>query len=167
MFNSYEDCSAKNFSQEECVATAQEFLASLGMENMKPVWLQENGTTANVNFVYEQDGVLCYSDMVIVKVCETKGKAVGMEALPYYLNHGERTMPKASVSEAEAAKAIGNVKPATARLALIPYNGEEVLTYEFSGTYAGSEYFVYVDAETGEEIESFTVVDTAQGRLLQ
>lgn len=167
MFNSYEDCQAKNFSQEECVATAQEFLTSLGIENMKPVWLQENGTTANVNFVYEQDGVLCYSDMIIVKVCETKGKAIGMEALPYYLNHGERTMPTASVSEAEAAKALGNVKPATARLALIPYNGEELLTYEFSGTYEESEYFVYVDAKTGEEVQSFTVIDTAQGRLLQ
>lgn len=167
MFNSYEDCYAKNFSQEECVATAEKFLTSLGIENMKPVWLQENGTTANVNFVYEQDGVLCYSDMVIVKVCETKGKAIGMEALPYYLNHGERTMPEAKITEEQAAKALGNVKPATARLALIPYNGEEVLTYEFSGTYEGSEYFVYVDAATGEEVESFTVIDTAQGRLLQ
>lgn len=167
MFDSYEKCSANNFSQEECVEIAQKFLTSLGMNNMKAVWLQENGTAANINFVYEQDGVLCYSDMVIVKVCETKGKAIGMEALPYYLNHGERNIEKPVVSENTAAKVLGKLKPATARLALIPYQNGEALTYEFSGNYEGNEYFAYVDAKTGEELQTFTVMNTKQGRLLR
>ncbi len=167
MFDSYEKCMANNFSQAECVQIAEDFLANLGMENMHPVWLQENGTAANINFVYEQDGVLCYSDMVIVKVCETKGMVVGLEALPYYLNHCERTIGSPSVSEGEAASALGKIEPATARLALIPYEGSELLTYEFSGTYGEKEYFVYVDAATGEEAEMFTVLDTKQGRLLR
>ena len=167
MFDSYEKCMANNFSQAECVQIAAEFLQNLGMDGMHPVWLQENGTAANINFVYEQDGVLCYSDMVIVKVCETKGMAVGMEALPYYLNHCERSIERPAVSEGEAAKALGKIQPATARLALIPYEGSEALTYEFSGSYDGKEYFVYVDAMTGEELEMFTVLDTKQGRLLR
>lgn len=165
MFNSYEDCNAHNFSQEECVSVAENFLSSLGIENMTPVWLQENGTTANVNFVYEQDGVLCYSDMIIVKVCETKGKAIGMEAVPYYLNHTERTIGKAAISQENAAQSL-RIRPETARLALIPYAGSERLTYEFTGTYNGSEYFAYVDAKSGEELETFSVINTKQGRLL-
>ena len=107
MFDSYEKCMANNFSQEECVEIGSAFLQKLGMEHMHAVWLQENGTTANINFVYEQDGVLCYSDLVTVKVCETKGKVVGMEALPYYLNHCERTVRAAGISLEEAADALG------------------------------------------------------------
>ncbi len=167
MFDSYEKCMANNFSQEECVEIGSAFLQKLGMEHMHAVWLQENGTTANINFVYEQDGVLCYSDLVTVKVCETKGKVVGMEALPYYLNHCERTVRAAGISLEEAADALGRFRPATGRLALIPYAGSEALTYEFSGTYEGDEYFVYVDADTGEELEMFVVLDTRQGRLLR
>ncbi|MBR7100629.1 MAG: germination protein YpeB [Clostridia bacterium] len=167
MFDSFEHCQANNFSQEECVQIAQKFLTKLGMQNMKAVWLQENGATANINFVYEQDGVLCYSDMVIVKVCETKGMPVGMQAHAYYLNHGERSIPSPAVSQEQAQTALGNLTPKTARLALIPYEGEEVLSYEFSGDYSEHEYFAYISAETGEELELFKVLNTKQGRLLR
>lgn len=167
MFNSYEKCSAKNFSQEKCVEIAQKFLENLGMGGMKAVWLQENGTEAILNFVCEQDGVLCYSDMAIVKVCETKGKVIGLEALPYYLNHGARTIPSPTVSQSTAAKSLGKLTPSMARLALIPFRGGERLCYEFNGTYDGEEFFAYVDAATGEEIETFTVLNTKQGRVLR
>lgn len=168
MFDSYEKCQANNFSQEECLKIAQDFLTSLGMENMKAVWLQDSGAAANIKFVYEQDGVLCYPDMVVVKVCETKGKAIAMEALSYYMNHTERSIEKPTMSENEAVKALGNkVTPATARLALIPYEEGEILTYEFTGKYGDNEYFAYIDAKTGEEIEMRTVTNTKQGRLLR
>lgn len=167
MFDAYEKCSANNFSQEKCVDIARKFLENLGMGGMKAVWLQENGTEAIVNFVYEQDDVLCYSDMVLVKVCETKGKVIGLESLPYYLNHGARTIAKPSIDEKTAVSSLGKLTPSTVRLALIPYEGEERLTYEFNGTYDEEEFFVYVDAETGEEIETFTVLNTKQGRVLR
>ncbi|MBP5242707.1 MAG: germination protein YpeB [Clostridia bacterium] len=167
MFNSYEPCYAKNFSQEKCVEIAREFLKKLGFENMTPVWLQENGTTANVNFVYEQDGALCYADMAIVKVCETRGRAIGLEALPYYLNHETRAITPPALTEEQAAKALGKLQPQTGRLALIPYEGEEGLTYEFSGMYGENEFFAYIDANTGEETQTYTVINTKQGRLLQ
>ncbi len=167
MFDSYEKCDDHNFSQEQCVEIAQNFLTSLGMKNMKAVWLQENGTAANIKFVYEQDGVLCYSDMVVVKVCETKGMPVGFEALPYYLNHGKRNIESPAVTQSQAMQALGRLEPATVRLALIPYEGEEVLTYEFTGSYQDNEYFAYISAETGEELEMFTVMNTKQGRLLR
>ena len=168
MFDSYEQCQASNFSQEQCVEIAQSFLTSLGMQNMKAVWLQENGATANITFVYEQDGVLCYPDLVRVKVCETKGRATGMEAIEYYLNHEERELKTPSISESQAVKSLGGkLTPATARLALIPYEGDEALTYEFTGEYNGNEYFAYIDATTGEELEMLTVMNTKQGRKLR
>ena len=105
--------------------------------------------------------------MVIVKVCETKGKVIGLEAMPYFLNHGERSIAAAEISEEQAAQALGRLQPATARLALIPFGGEERLTYEFTGTYKGQRFFAYVDAQTGEEIENFTVLNTKQGEVVE
>ena len=166
-FDSYKDCSDKNFSVDRCVAIAEDFLASIGYDGLKPVWTSENGTTCNLNFAPVQGGAVLYPDLVKVKVCEERGLVTGVEALSYVLNHGKRSLNKPSISEAHAMSCIdGNVEITSSRLAVIPLDGEEVLCYEFIGTFDGGEYYVYVDAATGEEVEVLTVIGTAQGRAL-
>ncbi len=167
MFDSYKDCNDKNFSVERCTDIAQDFLNGLGYTGMKPVWTSENGTTCNLNFAYEQNGVIYYPDIIKVKVCEQRGIVTGMEGLSYVLNHTERTNKKAAISKSEArGKLSANVEVESSRLAVIPYEDAEVLTYEFYGSYDGRDYYIYVDAKTGNEIEMFTVVGTAQGKAL-
>ena len=166
-FNSYKDCSDKNFSVERCIDIAEDFLKDLGFEGMKAVWTSENGTACNLNFAYIDDGVVCYSDMVKVKVCEERGIVTGMEAISYVLNHTERSMPSASISKSEAREKIHTeLDVKGSRLSLIPVDGGERLAWEFYGEFGGNDYYVYVDAKTGQEIEMFTVVGTAQGRAL-
>ena len=166
-FNSYKDCSDKNFSVDRCIDIAEDFLSDLGFKNMKPVWTSENGTTCNLNFAYIQNGVVVYSDMVKVKVCEERGIVTGMEAISYVLNHSTRDIPKATISKSEAqSKLNGGFNVQGSRLTIIPTDGGEALAYEFIGTYGENDYYIYVDAKTGEEIEMFTVVGTAQGRAL-
>ena len=41
-----------------------------------------------------------------------------------------------------------------------------LLCYEFFGTYEGNDYYVYIDAKTGDEVQVFTVIGTAQGRRI-
>ena len=166
-FDSFKDCSDHNFSVERCIDIAQDFLASIGYEGLKAVWTSENGTTCNLNFAPVQDGAILYPDLVKVKVCEERGKVTGVEALSYVLNHGERNLSGANLSKSQAQANInGNIEVESSRLALIPFDGTEVLCYEFFGQLGNNEYFVYVDAQTGEEIEVLTVVGTAQGRAL-
>lgn len=166
-FNSYKDCSDKNFSVERCTAIAEDFLDDLGFDDMKAVWTSENGTTCNLNFAYVDDGVVYYSDMVKVKVCEERGIVTGMEAISYVLNHTDRKAPTASLSKSEAKEKLNtNLDIKTTRLTLIPVENGERLAWEFYGVYGGNDYFVYVDAKTGQEIQLFTVVGTAQGRAL-
>lgn len=166
-FNSYKDCSDKNFSVERCIAIAEDFLSDLGFEDMKAVWTSENGTTCNLNFAYVDDGVIVYSDMVKVKVCEERGIVTGMEALSYVLNHTDRKIASAGISKSEAREKLNtNLEVKTSRLTLIPTDGGERLAWEFYGVYGGNDYYVYVDAQSGQEIEMFTVVGTAQGRAL-
>lgn len=166
-FNSYKDCNDKNFDIDRCVTIAEDFLSSLGFENMKAVWSSENGTTCNLNFAYEQDGVVVYSDLVKVKVCEQRGIVTGMEALSYVLNHTERQIGDTAISEADAeSKLHEGFDLQGSRLCLIPTDGGEALAYEFVGTYDGHVYYVYIDAATGNELEVFTVIGTKQGRAL-
>lgn len=166
-FNSYKDCSDRNFSVERCTAIAEDFLSDLGISNMKAVWTSENGTTCNLNFAYVDNGVIVYSDMIKLKVCEERGIVTGMEAISYVLNHTERNMPSASISKSEAREKLNTgMEIKTSRLTLIPTDNGERLAYEFYGVYGGNDYYVYVDAQSGQEIEMFTVVGTAQGRAL-
>ena len=167
MFDSYKDCSQNNFSVERCVDIAEDFLESLGIKDMKAVWTSENGTTCNLNFVYEDDDIVYYSDMIKIKVCEERGIVTGMEALAYCLNHTERKAGDAQISKTTAQSKLNkNFNVEGARLAVIPVNGDEVLAYEFYGSYNGADYYIYVDAVTGEEVEVLTVIGTAQGRAL-
>lgn len=167
MFDSFKDCNSKNFSVQRCTDIAEDFLAAIGYGKLKAVWTSENGTTCNLNFAPVQNGVVLYPDLIKIKVCEERGIVTGMEALSYVLNHGERNIATASVTKAEAKSAInGNIDVKGSRLALIPLDNGEVLAYEFFGTLNGNEYFVYVDAQTGEEIQILTVVGTEQGRAL-
>lgn len=166
-FDSYKDCSDKNFSVDRCIDIAEDFLASIGLDGLKAVWSSENGTTCNLNFAPVQGGAILYPDLVKVKVCEERGIVTGMEGLSYVLNHGERSLAKPSISEAQAKASVnGNMEITSSRTALIPFDGEEVLCYEFFGTLDNNEYYVYVDAATGEEIEVLTIIGTAQGKAL-
>lgn len=166
-FDSYKDCSKNNFSVDRCIAIAEDFLTSIGYDGLKPVWTSENGTTCNLNFAPVQGGAILYPDLVKVKVCEERGIVTGVEALSYVLNHGERKLSKPAISEAQAKASVnGNMEISGSRTAVIPFDGGEVLCYEFTGTYGGNDYYVYVDAATGEEIEVLTVIGTKQGRAL-
>ena len=165
MFDSYKECTEHKFDGERCEAIAEEFLKAAGYEDMKAVWMSENGTTCNINFAPVQDGVIIYPDMVKVKVCEERGIVTGAEAISYVLNHSSRDIARASITEAQAKSAIdGRLDIDNTRLALIPLEDNEVLCYEMHGTYDGGEYYVYVDAQTGTEVQVLTVIGTANGK---
>lgn len=51
------------------------------------------------------------------------------------------------------------------RVCVIPYLGGERLCYEFTAEYEESRFLVYIDAQTGEEVEIFKVIQTDQARM--
>ena len=139
MFDSYEKCEAHNFDVEACVEIAENFLEKAGFDDMQEVWISEAGTECTINFAYEQNGVVCYSDLVKVKGCEEKGAVIGLEANSYIRSHTERKLPAAKLSMIEArAKLKNGFEAETERLCLIPVDNTETLAYEFSGEYGGS-----------------------------
>ncbi len=167
-FDSFKDCADRNFSVDRCVSIAEDFLAKMGYNGLSAVWASENGTTCNLHFATIKDGVVIYSDLIRVKVCEERGIVTGMDASGYVLRHKDRQIVEASISEEQAKASVnGNVIVTSTRLAIIPVEGKDRLCYEFFGEMDGVEYYVYVDARTGEELEVKTVVGTAQGNIIK
>ena len=91
-----------------------------------------------------------------------------MEATSYYTNHTERIIPSPLLSVSAAKNKVSdNITVLTSRLAVIPFGEKtEKLSYEFSGTYDGATYYVYIDAVTGRQIEMFKVIESTEGMLL-
>ena len=167
-FDFYENCTEKNFDVERSKAIAEEYLAGLGYENMTAVWVNESGTQITFNFAYEQSGTVYYPDMVKVKVCETKGKVVGFDAVAFLKNHRSRSVPNTKISLGEAREKLNkNLSVDASRLAVIPVDGKEIAAYEFVCTYGEEDtYFIYVDANTGNEVRILNVLNSKQGRVL-
>ena len=104
-------------------------------------------------FVYEKDGVAYYPDEVRVKICRSRGVVTGFDASKYLENHKERreTEPKLSLGEAKE-KLHKNLTVESSRLAVVKAGKGERAAYEFLCSYENEMYFVYLDANNGEEI---------------
>ncbi|MCD8309461.1 MAG: germination protein YpeB [Clostridia bacterium] len=167
MFYSFKECSDHNFDVDNCITIAENFLKTLGYDGMQAVWVSESGTTCNLNFAAVQGNTVIYPDIIKVKVCEERGIVTGVEALSYVLNHTNRDIPTPAITKDEAqSKLADSLEVNGSRLALIPYNGSESLAYEFYCSRGDDVYYIYIDAATGNQLEIFTVIGTAQGKAL-
>ncbi len=166
-FETYAPCTQKNFDLAACDAIAREYLANLGISDVEAVWYSESGTAADIQYVSVVNGVRAYPDMIRIRVCEEKGRAVAMDCAGYLMNRTEREQ-SAKLSRSEAQELLSDVLTVNGgALALVPIEGNELLAYEFHCTYDEEEFIVYVDANTGEEVQVFFVENGIQGRFLR
>jgi germination protein YpeB len=168
MFSYAGSCDGINYSDDECVETASQFISSLGISNMKPVWINLANNVYTINFAGEQNGVILYGDLIKVRVCAETNMVIGIEAKSYYTNHIEREIGTATLSRAQAElKLSEDISVESVRLALVPIgNSTEKLCYEFSGEFEGSTYYIYIDANSGRQVEMFKVIKSTEGTLL-
>ena len=84
------------------------------------------------------------------------------------LNHTNRDDLSASISEnAARSKVNSNLQIESQKLALIPKEyGKETLCYEYKCTLDNSTYYIYINANTGEEEDVLKVIETTDGSLL-
>ncbi len=167
LFDMISFCQEESFDKDECVRIGYEFLDKIGLKDMTPVWASQAYGVVTINYVYENNDVIYYPDMVKVTVCQESGKVTGYEASDYYTNHTNRNLTSPTLSSSEASSKVSdNVGIITARLCLIPVGEKEVLAYEFMGNIEEETYFVYINATNGRQEELFMVVNSADGQLL-
>ena len=166
MYNTPSSLGGSEYTEEQCVDVAKKYLETIGFSSMAPVWYSNYSGNVFVNFVYEQDGVLYYPDMVKVKVSAKTGKVVAFEGLAYAYNHTKRLTLTPVIDESTAINSAVGISVRETRLVTIPQNTSEVLAWEVFGEVGEKKYFIYIDALTGDEINILSVIDSEQGDLL-
>ena len=157
---------AQGLRVDECALKAYEFLSSRGYGHMEPNYWQLYDGLAVVNFAAVQDGVLLYPDLVKVQVRADTGAIVGLESNNYLMNHTQRDLTAPALSEEEARMRVSaRLQVERTRLCVIPLQQEERLCYEFAGTFGDGRYLVYIDANTGEELEILKQIDAQSAKL--
>ncbi|GEN31829.1 spore germination protein [Cerasibacillus quisquiliarum] len=143
----------KQLSLNEGFERAKEFLSQNEFENMTLQQSTEYDQIGVYTFLYQQDKVKVYPDTVEVKVALDNGDILGLTAKNYYMNHKERKIESPILSIAEAKKKVNpQVQIMDDSLAIIRNDlGDEVLTYEFIGTYEDDSYRIYINAMDGTE----------------
>ncbi len=157
-FDYYEECSVENFDMDNAERIAQEFLGSLGYDNLTVARYKANGSTVDFTFVYEEDGVVYYPDTIHVKVCRSRGVISGMDAAQYIKNHKGRDELNVKINmEAAVNKLSDKLSIEASRLAVVDTARGERAAYEFLCAYGEENYYIFLDANTGEEIAIINV----------
>ena len=154
-------------SQEEANKKAKEYLESKGFKNMKETYYLKQSGIVTINYAYQQDDVVMYSDLIKVKVALDNGEILGIETTGYLNSHTERNLEEPKVSVEEAKESLNdNLTIESEELAIIPTEWKtEVLCWEFEGNIDGLDFIVYVNAETGKEEDILIITNTPNGTL--
>lgn len=154
---------SKSVKCDECIAVAEEFCRKLGYD-VKGVWVSKTQDTVTyVNCATVKDDVIIYPDLIKVAV-NAQGEAVGFEARAYLLNHTDWDVTFGQTSEDDARKALdGTLKVTNVARALIEKNNKHYLCYEFQCMQGDRQYYVYVDSNTGNEVQIFKVISGTEG----
>ena len=153
----------ENLDEEDAYMHAEEYAAKLGYGDLTPVWYLKSGSVAYINMTPTVGDTILYTDLVKVKISLTDGTLLGLEATGYCRNHIERDI-SAVISERTAAELSG-IDYDSVRLCVIPDKETEAVCYEVHGTFDEMEFYVYVDAVTGERVKALKVVNSYGGRL--
>lgn len=159
--------SAPKIGVSKAKESALAFLKSKGFSNMVDTFYLKQDNTALINYIYQQDGVKIYPDMVKVRIALDTGQVVGFDATAYYMSHTNRKIPKPAITETQARKFMSrNFDVQSVSLSIIPLeSGREVFTYEFMGKYNGKYFADYINAITGKEENILEIIKDPNGIL--
>lgn len=141
-------------SPEQAVENAKNFLSAKGYKNMKESYYSTQDGICTVNFAYENEGVICYPDLIKLSVSLETGNIISFDARGYIMNHTDRPPVQSKISADEAKMSVSDyLTVMSSRLAVIPtdYKAEKT-AYEFHcKTPDEQEVLVYIDVLTAKE----------------
>ena len=141
-------------SPEQAVENAKNFLAAKGYKNMKESYYSTQDGICTVNFAYENEGVICYPDLIKLSVSLETGNIISFDARGYIMNHTDRPPVQSKISADEAKMSVSDyLTVMSSRLAVIPTDYKtEKTAYEFHcKTPDEQEVLVYIDVLTAKE----------------
>lgn len=164
----YGDGGEAKLNTDEGVTLAETFAKDAGFENMYSVWEQVTGNILYVNLAPIKNKVICYSDIVKVKVDLSLGLVVGWEASAYATNHVDRDFTS-SIGLVDAMLTLSpELNVIERNMCIIPdkFVGE-LSAFEFICEWKDYTYYIYIDSNSGKEVNILRVIETNNGNLLQ
>lgn len=157
----------ENVPVEEAIFKARQYLKEKGFTDMKNSYYEKANGIATINFAYKQNDVVCYSDLIKVKVALDDGEIVGMEAKGYVMNHHARDIRTPRLTKQDARGYVSShLAIDSVNMALIPKDSKrEVLCYEFKGTANNRNFIIYINADTGREEDVQLLIESPDGIL--
>ncbi|NLY53720.1 MAG: germination protein YpeB [Firmicutes bacterium] len=136
---------------------AADFLRRRGFKNMQLVGQHEYQGSVLFAYVYEQDGVLIYPDLLRVRVARDDGSVIGFEGNGYTAWHQDLRRlptPKISIRQALEKLAQGLELIGPVQLAVVfDSSAQEALVYEIPAKRGADQFLIYVDTQTGQEVQ--------------
>ena len=169
----------KAISTDKAVSLAEQYLASVGYENMVHTYYELNGGICTINFAGlmkvpdrhtgGEAEVTVYTDLIKVGVAVDNGEIMTFDARGYISSHHMRFLDGAEIPEDEArSKVSPQLEIQNAKLAIVPSAGEhERFCYEFlCTTKLGGYVLVYINADTGHEEKILLMRISDNGTLI-
>ena len=102
-----------------------------------------------------------------MQIALDNGEFIGIEAQGFHFSHHERKIePPAITLDDARSKVSEKLEITKERLAIIPTESKnEVLCYEFKGTYKNEWYIVYINADTGREEQILKIIEADESVL--
>lgn len=164
------DIPSKKLSAGQAIDKAKKFLNEQGFGELTDTYYLKDDNTVTITFIgVSKGGILIYPDLIKVKVALDNGEIVGFDAYPYLMSHRNRTIEKPELTEEEAREKVSRkLDIERVKLAIIPVPGnKEQLCYEFKGKYDKFNFFVYINAKTGNEEDILRIIKDENGTLTQ
>ncbi|MCL1866645.1 MAG: germination protein YpeB [Oscillospiraceae bacterium] len=152
----YRQIGEKSISADRAIEIAEEYLGTVGYDNMVHTYFELSGGVCVINFAKMINDVTVYTDMVKVGVALDNGEIMSLDARAYITAHHNRMhlYGEPGISEREAAEKLSkSLTMQNAKLAVIPSSGEhERFCWEFlCKADNGNNVLVYINAESGAE----------------
>lgn len=152
---------------ENAISRARGYLSEHGFNAMKDSYYDKANGVATINFAYSQGDIICYSDLVKVKVALDDGEIIGLETNGYLMCHSQRTLNEPKISREQALEKLNkHLNADNVNLALIPTDSKrEILCYEIKGSYKDRNFLIYINAENGHEEKILMLIESENGIL--
>ena len=134
---------------------------------MKETYYINQNNILTINYAYLDDGVICYPDLIKVKVSLEDGSILGLESYGYLNSHHDRILPEKKITIEEAKSKLNDkIEILSQGEAVIPTEWKtEIYVYEFKGKIDDLDFLVYVNVETGKEEDILMILETEGGVL--
>jgi len=155
-------------SAEEAMNAIKRFLERKGYSNMHESYYMINNNVLTASFAYDDNGVVCYPDLIKVGIALDNGTIEDFDAIGYLKTHHQREIPAAKVSAKEAKSMVPtDINILKVEKTIIPSAGKnELFCYEFEcDDTSGQHYLIYVNALTGEQEKIFILLQDENGTL--